>query len=260
MILNRKMSYKMSGVACVVTLAAAAAVLPTLFGAPAIAQQNEEFSADDQRLASVESSNNLKQILLAMHNYYADHQHLPPAVVIGPDGKTPHSWRVALLPHLQLQHLYDEYRLNEPWDSPHNRKLLAKLPHVFRNPMDPGDSTKTAYFVFTGPETVFPNGKGTHIKDIVDGTSSTLMIVEAKRDIPWTKPEDIPYDAKKPFSTVGGYYDKGFFAASCAGSTYFVRKHVPEKHLKAAITKAGLERIGSTGDPLEIFRTRNAQP
>ncbi len=98
--------------------------------------------------------NRLKQLVLAMHNYHDVYKHFPPAAVMGPDGKTPHSWRVELLPLLEGEALYREYQMNEPWDSPANKKVLDKMPAVFRSPFDDPKSTKSGYYVFTGPGTI----------------------------------------------------------------------------------------------------------
>src|SRR4029078_916180 len=63
------------------------------------------------------SLNNAKQLSLALLTYETPHRQLPSAVVMGKDGKTPHSWRVEILPYLEQQALYNQYRLDEPWDS-----------------------------------------------------------------------------------------------------------------------------------------------
>ena len=145
-----------------------------------------------------ESVNHLKQLALAMHNYYAKHQHFPPAVFMGPDGKTPHSWRVELLPYLDEQKLFDQYHPNEPWDSPANKQVLEKMPSVFRSPYENATSLNSSYYVFAGPGTIFDGPNGTTFQAITDGTSNTLLIVESKQDTPWTKPEDLPFDPKHP--------------------------------------------------------------
>jgi beta-lactamase regulating signal transducer with metallopeptidase domain len=162
--------------------------------------------------------NHLAQLGLAMHNYHSVHKHFPPAAVMGPDGKTPHSWRVELLPFLEGESLFREYRMNEPWDSPANKKVLDKMPAVFRSPFDDPKSTKSGYYVFTGPGTVFDGSQGTSFKDIIDGTSNTLLLVESKQDVPWTKPEDIPFDPLKPPSSVRSFVDGQFFACMADGS------------------------------------------
>ncbi len=169
-----------------------------------------------------ESVARARLIALAMVNYSAPRgqgkpwaeQGVPPAIVMGPDGKTPHSWRVELLPHLDQKALYDQYRMNEPWDSENNKKVLAQMPDVFRSPYDDPKSTNSAFYVLVGPGTMFEGSKGITWGQVSDGVPSTILVVEAKRNIPWTKPEDISFDPKKPLE-VGGF-EKGHFSAGFA--------------------------------------------
>jgi hypothetical protein len=192
------------------------------------------------------SRNHLKFIALAFHNYHNVHNHFPPAAVIGPDGKTPHSWRVALLPYLGEAGLYQQYNKNEPWDSPNNKKVLAKMPGVFRHPSMGRKSTNSAYFVLTGDATLFNNKEGTRIGGVTDGTSNTILAVEAKRNIPWTKPVDFPYDAdpKQNFPKLGGFDEGGFHVALCSGSAVFVaEKSLDVTVLRALSTIAGNEMV-----------------
>jgi prepilin-type processing-associated H-X9-DG protein len=192
--------------------------------------------------ARMTSANNLKQIALAMHNYNATYGSFPPAVVIGPDGKTPHSWRVELLPYMEQNVLFQAYKMDEPWDSPNNRNVLAKMPNIFKADTS-AQTTASSYFVLTGPDTIFSGKAGTRIQDITDGTSNTIMVIEAKNDIPWTKPVDLDYDAKKPLPKFGGYFDNGFNAAFADGSVRFIANAIAEQTLRALITKAGGEAI-----------------
>jgi beta-lactamase regulating signal transducer with metallopeptidase domain len=190
-----------------------------------------------------QSMNNLKQIGLAMHNYHDARKSFPPAVVIGPDGKTPHSWRVAILPYLGQDALYNQYKLDEPWDSENNRKVLAQMPAVYRDPSDDRAEPYSSYFVLTGDSTVFPGSVGSKIADLLDGTSNTLLAVEAKRDIPWTKPEDIAYDPDAPLPKLGGFHPGGFNAARCDGSVRFHAESIDEATLRALATRAGSEVV-----------------
>jgi hypothetical protein len=200
-----------------------------------------------QSAQQMASSNNLKSIGLAMHNYYSAYGRFPPAVVLGPDGKTPHSWRIALLPFLEENVLYNQYRLDEPWDSEHNKKLLSQMPDVFRHPQDAAGSTSAAYYLLTGPAALFsaqpgaPREGGPSIAAIQDGTSNTLMAVEAKRNIPWTKPEDIPYDASQALPKFGGYQEAGWMAAFADASCRLIPKTVEDRTVRAMITPSGLE-------------------
>ena len=161
-----------------------------------------------------QSGNNLRQIGLALHNYHEAHDHLPPAIVRGPDGKPRHSWRVLILPYLEGgKALYDAYDFSQPWDSAQNLKILDKMPSVYRDPIYPGEKGHfTNYAVIVGEETPFPpagmkmiEGKrldfgpkpagAINFASITDGLSATLAVVQVSPDrkISWTKPEDIEY-------------------------------------------------------------------
>ena len=151
------------------------------------------------------SRNNVRQLQLAMLNYESAHQKWPQAARI--KNKHPYSWRIELLPFLQHSEIYNQYRFEEPWDSEHNQKVTSKMPDVFRHPEDKPDSTNSGYFVITGEQTIFPDGKPTSIGEMADGTSNTGMIFESKRDVHWAKPEDIPYQKGKMKSELGGFYE-----------------------------------------------------
>jgi hypothetical protein len=88
-------------------------------------------------------SNQLKRIAVAMHNYHETYGRFPPAIGYGPDGKTPHSWRVALLPFMGHAELHKKYNFSEPWDGANNRQLLANMPTAYSEyadglPLSPG--------------------------------------------------------------------------------------------------------------------------
>jgi prepilin-type processing-associated H-X9-DG protein len=191
-----------------------------------------------------QSMNNLKQLALAMHNYADTYGNFPPAALIGPDGKTPHSWRVALLPYLGQDALYRQYKLDEPWDSENNKKVLAQIPMFYRNSNDDRPGQNSSYFAVTGEQTIFSGNQGSRFSDITDGTSNTIMLVEAKRDIPWTKPEDVPFDQATP-AQLGGFAENGFNAAFADGSVRFLQSSVDAGLLKYLITRAGGELVDS---------------
>src|SRR5260370_3576959 len=151
--------------------------------------------------ARSQSANNTKQIGLAMHNYNDTHNSFPAHAIYSKDGKTPLlSWRVAILPYLEQDALYREFKVDEPWDSPHNKKLISKMPVNYK-PGGAGTKEvgKTYYQVVTGPDTVFDGAKKMKLQDIKDGTSNTLMAIEAKDPVVWSKPEDLkmPKDKDK---------------------------------------------------------------
>ena len=142
------------------------------------------------------------------------------------------------MPYLDQQELFKQYHFDEPWDGPHNRKLLGKMPAWFRDPGEQDQSQNASYFVLSGPGTIFDGKEGTAFRLIRDGSSNTILAVEARRDIPWTKPEDIPYDPNRPLPKLGGYHAGGFFAALADGAVRFVPEGINEKSLRDLITKA----------------------
>jgi hypothetical protein len=182
--------------------------------------------------------NNLKQLALAMLVYADVHGHFPPAAIKGPNGDL-YSWRVAVLPYLEQDALYDQYRLTEPWDSEHNKKLIAKMPAVFRSPMESATSINSSYYVLVGEETIFdPTGEGARMQDITDGTSNTIILAEAKRDIPWTKPDDVAYSPEQPLPTLGGYHEGIFSVAFADGSVHVFNQQTDQEALRRMIEKA----------------------
>jgi uncharacterized protein (TIGR03067 family) len=198
--------------------------------------------------ARKKSADSVLKLVLALHQYHDDHGDMPPATLCGKDGRVLLSWRVLILPYLEEQKLYEEFHLGEPWDSPHNKKLLGRMPEVFA-PLD-GEARKehrTFYQVFVGPDTPFKEkNRGPRVPaSFPDGTSKTFLLVEAGEAVPWTAPRDLKYDAKKPIPKLGGLLPDGFHAAMADGSIRFFKKgKLSEKTLRAAITPAGKDLLG----------------
>jgi len=164
-------------------------------------------------------------------------------------GKPLLSWRVALLPYVEQDNLYKQFKLDEPWDSEHNKKLLAIMPKIYAPAR--GKKTRepysTYYRVFTGKDALFaPNGKNRFtIGNVPDGTSNTIAVVEAGEAVPWTKPEGLEYDAKKPLPKLGGQFRNGFLVLMLDGSVRVVSRKVSEPTLRNAIMPADGNPLGS---------------
>ena len=195
------------------------------------AAEPKEQAADNKRQQEkdrAESLNNLKQIGLAMLNYVDTHKSYPPAVYTalqnpanGP-GKPLLSWRVLILPFIDERDLYKQFKLDEPWDSENNKKLIAKMPAIYAAPGSKVASEfKTVYLTPRGKNTAFPGEKPTRIKDITDGTSKTMMVVEAadERAVIWTKPDDYDVDEKNPSAGLVGLRPGEFLSVFCDGAT-----------------------------------------
>jgi beta-lactamase regulating signal transducer with metallopeptidase domain len=216
-------------------------------------------TAASERARRATSINHLKQIGLAFHNYHSQNGRLPtPVLYGGRSGKIPYSWRVAILPYLAEQKLYSQYNFDEPWDGPNNIKLLNKMPAVYAYPEPEvgrgrASATTAAYFVFTGPQGALAEAEDVKTDSkvpptffqITDGISNTILAVEAKREIPWTQPEDIPLSAGVPLPKLGGFARGGFDALFGDGSVRFIRDSVPETVLRALLTRDGGEVISA---------------
>ncbi|MBL8818039.1 MAG: DUF1559 domain-containing protein [Planctomyces sp.] len=195
-------------------------------------------------------SNQLKHIMLAMHNYHAAYNHFPPAVVIDSESGIARSWRVELLPFLedtqQNGQLYSQYRKNEPWDSEANRAVLAKMPDVYRHPSQSATSTTTSVVAAFGRGLLFDPGvpDGMPISKILDGTSNTIAVFEMKSDIPWTKPEDISIHVQdQDLPEFGGFYPEGWYTGFADGSVRFISTQIDRKVLRNILTRDGGESL-----------------
>jgi hypothetical protein len=279
------------------------------------------------------SRDNLKQLALAMHNYHDVNRTLPLAATTDKKGKALLSWRIALLPYLGEPNLYNQFHLDEPWDSPHNKKLLSKMPAVFaplgvktwqpfstfyqvfvsaRSPaganqpgmmppgaaggspgqppapgtpggsgrpsMPPGGGRKipgtppgapgmpgapggppgapgappgmgaaAGAAVDSGPSAAFVKGKAGRMVDFLDGTSNTILIVEAGNPVPWTKPEDLRYAEDEPLPELGGLFPDAIHAVFADGAVHTLMREYDEQHLRYAITR-------DDGNPLDWVR------
>jgi uncharacterized protein (TIGR03067 family)/prepilin-type processing-associated H-X9-DG protein len=200
--------------------------------------------------ARTQSINNLSQVGRAMYFYYDSHKHLPLHAIYSKDGKTALlSWRVAILPHINEEALYREFKLDEPWDSPHNKELVPLMPKAYE-PVGLGkqETGLTYYQVFTGPDTVFDGTKKLAFNDIKDGLFDTILVVEAREPVIWTKPADLimPQDKNK-MPAVGGMFNDRAHVLFCDAHVAYVSRNIAPAFLRALVTPNGGER--TEGDP-----------
>ncbi|MCE5266434.1 MAG: DUF1559 domain-containing protein [Planctomycetaceae bacterium] len=154
----------------------------------------------------MQCANNMKQLALALHSYRQAHGCFPPAYVADKNGKPMHSWRVLILPYLELESLYKQYDFNEPWDGPNNKKLLADCPRAFACPSDMvanGQVTsETSYVAVVGANAAWQGDKPQTVGNFGDSSFQTIMLVEATdAGIQWTEPRDLSLDAAQTPST-----------------------------------------------------------
>jgi hypothetical protein len=195
-----------------------------------------------------QSMNNLKMIMLSMLNYESALGAYPTQAKYSADGKPLLSWRVLVLPFIEENALYQQFHLDEPWDSEHNKALIPLMPAVF---LDPASKHTTAdgltnYLASSGPGALM-NGTsaGTPIRTITDGTSNTIAVVQVsdERAVPWTKPEDWSADAPNPVAGLGGLSPNIFLAGFCDGHVMAVAQTLDPTVLRSLTTIAGGEAV-----------------
>lgn len=181
-------------------------------------------------------TNNMKQIGLAFLNFHDSYGHFPPNEDMLVNGKPLLSWRVYLLPFLDQYDLYKKFQLNEPWDSPHNKKLLDQMPDIYKTKGvdQPG---KTSIMTFSGKGTPFSGGPGIRIREIKDGLSNTILCVEAGPDkaVPWTQPIDLPFDPKNPKKALGQLEKDHFLVLKMDGAAISVPTNISAEKLRKMI-------------------------
>src|SRR5262245_54362905 len=127
-----------------------------------------------------QSTNNVKQLCLALHNYHDVYKSFPPAVVTDADGKPLYSGRVLLLPYLEQNPLYTQFDLTKPWNSSQNMQISQTMIPVFHDPSNPTTGPQTDYLFVTGTGTMFEAGQATTLNGVTDGLSNTIVIVEVR--------------------------------------------------------------------------------
>lgn len=218
------------------------------------------------------SATNLKQIGAAMKVYHDAYKHFP-ADIRGADGRALLSWRVRILPFLGgYDSLFAKFRLEEPWDNPHNQALLTQMPAVYAIPGVRAGPGMTYYRGFSGKTALFDPEfpEGVDLARITDGAAGTIAVVEARQPVPWTRPEtEIPFtdelreagplipllgesrnlaiqlsgeikdpEVLKPLrAAIGGHDPEGFNVLFCDGSVRFLADSTDLVLFRAMITR-----------------------
>ncbi len=164
-------------------------------------------------------ANNLRQLGLSFHNHESAFDKLPGAAICDKDDKPLLSWRVAILPYIEEEALYKQFKLDEPWDSKNNKPLIEKMPKIFTIPNTKDKEGTTRYRVFVGDNAMFTYKKALFkFANIPDGTSNTGLIFESANAVIWTKPDEMDFNPKQVTTDVL-YFDKNdrTFMVMCDG-------------------------------------------
>ena len=218
-------------------------------GVKKVGDQVTTFVADAQE--SEHSRQNLMTIGRAAHQHLDQQNSFPNnSYAVGAKGGRPLlSWRVHILPQLGQDALYKQFKLDEPWDSPNNIRLVNQMPAAYgsaeaQKKAGPG---KTFYRGFSSPRGMFegppqPGGQAPRvtIAGVPDGLMNTILVVDAGEAGEWTKPDDLDFGPGKPRPTFGGAYPNLPFVMvlTADGSVRNLNKDVPDETLRLLIDRA----------------------
>jgi prepilin-type processing-associated H-X9-DG protein len=160
------------------------------------------------------------------------------------DGTPLLSWRVAILPYIEERALYNQFKLDEPWDSANNKKLIEKMPKLYEPVRVKAKPGETFYQVFEGEDTLFVPKKARYSLEAItklNGTSNTGMVFEAGDAVIWTKPADLHLDKNKPLPKLGGMFDGECHVVFCDGHVEILRKDPDKELMKCIINPANIK-------------------
>jgi hypothetical protein len=213
---------------------------------------------DDPKLpaADREVTISLSQITLALMSYVNAHRAFPERAIYSGDGTPLLSWRVRILPYLGEAKLYDEFHLDEPWDSEHNRKLIDRIPLTYSAGTDKSEYGKTRFLAPVGKETFWEGRAGFKRGQLGDGESKTVAVVQAGPDraVVWTSPIDLEIDGEDRLSELAGQGSKGFYAGFAGGRTAFLANELGDATIRKYFTRDRHEYIPNLTSPLPHFR------
>ncbi len=196
------------------------------------------------------SSNNLKQIGIAVHNYH-DVMGKFPADIKDKTGKAILSWRVEILPYIEQENVYRMVKRDEPWDSPANKEMAKVQIKTFMSPNATNNQVEGGYGVthyrgVKGKGMAFdPTVKQLRFQDFTDGTSNTIMVVESGDPVAWMRPDDLTIPEKGPLPRFDVPGRPGQFNALFAdGSVRWInRANLNDADLRAYFTRNGGEVV-----------------
>ncbi|MEZ6046212.1 MAG: DUF1559 domain-containing protein [Planctomycetaceae bacterium] len=156
------------------------------------------------------------------------------------------SWRVHILPFLGYQNLYEQFHLDEPWDTPHNLSLLDQMPEIFwTNQSEPYMTDIHSIRTENEPEGINRLSSLHTLEQRRDGIDNTIMLIQAGSATAeyWTKPTSLLFDPADPFSLFNGDIPSRFNLVMCNGDAFSVTPEIGAETFAALITQDGKEVV-----------------
>jgi len=193
-------------------------------------------------------TNNLKQIMQALHNYEEAHKALPPAYTVDANGRPLHSWRTLILPYLEQERLYQTIDLAKPWNAPANAKARDTALFVFRCPESAGPRNTTTYLAIAGPNGCLIPKEPRRLAEITDAHNSTMMVIEAGEEnaVPWMAPVDANETLVMSLGpTTKLHHAGGTNSGFVDGSVRFLKTSTPAMVRRALMSISGNDKVDS---------------
>ncbi len=142
----------------------------------------------------MQSSNNMRQIMLANLNYHDMFRRFPNDLGTDPKNTTANlSWRVHISAFHRGKRAVPRFHLDELGIVHTTIKLLDRMPPTYRDPPIDGASESHTLPDAAWRKHINNPAKATKMSFITDGTSNTvcLMLSTDQAAVPWTKPDDM---------------------------------------------------------------------
>lgn len=197
-----------------------------------------------------QSKNQMKQLMMAMHNYHDVYSQFPPGAILHSDGVADRGWVAANASYQFWIQNADFFHRH--WDHTDIQGTSKSAVPEFMHPElgwhGQFDDRGFALMHYAGNVHVFPNNRGLKLSEITDGTSHTLGIGEVAENFqPWASPWNRrdPADGINdvPWGFGGPPWQRGAQFGMVDGSVRFLSKNIDRQVLKALGAPAGGERI-----------------
>ena len=240
--------FAIAGMLLILLVAGTAAVIR--YGGSGLNRINET------RLRRAESAS-LEKIASALNAYYKEHKRYPPATTYDSTGQPLYSWRVLILPQLGQKALFQQFNLEEPWDSETNMTAALTMPDVYRHPsIQPGATMyeQTGFYLITGPQTVFPHKGKLDLDTMSDLPSQTILVVATAPPKgltagSWAEPGDYSFARMQGNlntsngTEIGGLHSSGVSVATIDGRSHFLKNQTDPRIVNSLVTPNGQEQL-----------------